>query len=151
MIELVFPISPGLVTKVIRTQRLSGACCCFKKQVFDSLEFDTNLTGHVFGEDMEFSHTLYRRQPDSLYVIPQAKVIHKGSYASRLRDPAQKSEIYSTDILVLHLLQIGAYVLLLRRLNHIMAGDLQFFKTLTIAISCSPNSQGPIGTLQESV
>jgi len=87
-------IFPKPLTKVIRAQWLGGCCCCFRKHVFDNLQFDTNLTGYDVCGDFEFSHRLYRMYPGSLYVIPQAKVIHTGSYYSGLRDPAQKLEIY---------------------------------------------------------
>ena len=77
-------IFPNDLTEVINVQRLSGCCCCIKREVFKSLKFDENLKRWGFMEDLDFSYRLYKKYPQSLYAIPNAKVIHKGSAEGRL-------------------------------------------------------------------
>jgi len=77
-------IFPNDLTEVINVQRVSGCCCCFRRKVFKSLKFDENLKRWGFMEDLDFSYRLYKKYPQSLYAIPNAKVIHKGSAEGRL-------------------------------------------------------------------
>src|SRR5450756_852709 len=71
-------ISPNRLTKTIPAQRLSG-CCCYKSEVFHEFCFDTNLKRWGFLEDLDFSYRIYKKYPQSLYAIPDAKIIHKTS------------------------------------------------------------------------
>ena len=77
-------IFPNGLTKAINVQRLSGCCFCFKREVFKSLKFDENLKRWGFMEDLDFSYRVYKKYPQSLYLIPNAKVIHKASKKGRL-------------------------------------------------------------------
>ena len=77
-------IFPSALTRVINVQRLLGSCFCFKRKVFENLKFDENLKRWGFMEDLDFSHRLYKKYPQSLYAIPDAKVIHKRSLKGRL-------------------------------------------------------------------
>jgi GT2 family glycosyltransferase len=77
----IFPIN---LKKVISTQRLFGCCCCYKREVFNKLTFDTNLKRWAYMEDLDFSYRLYHENPNSLYAIPYAKVIHKVSKEAKL-------------------------------------------------------------------
>jgi len=72
------------LTKVISAERLSGCCFCLKREVFKSLKFDENLKRWGFMEDLDFSYRVYKKNPQALYLIPYAKVIHKGSVEGRL-------------------------------------------------------------------
>lgn len=76
-------VLPSALTKVIFTQRLSG-CSCYKREVFNDLSFDINLKRWGFGEDLDFSYRVYKMHPQSLYAIPQSKIIHKTSEKARL-------------------------------------------------------------------
>jgi GT2 family glycosyltransferase len=88
-------VFPNNLTKVIRAQRLSGCCCCYRHEIFGELSFDTNLKRWGFMEDLDFSYRVYKRNPRSLYVIPHAKIIHKASGEARL---PTKLRIYMTTI-----------------------------------------------------
>ena len=87
-------IFPNDLTEAINVQRLSG-CCCIKREVFKSLKFDENLKRWGFMEDLDFSYRLYKKYPQSLYAVPNAKVIHKRSVEGRL--PSRLS-IHMTNI-----------------------------------------------------
>jgi len=77
-------IFPNDLTEVISVQRLSGCCCCIKREVFKSLKFDENLKRWGFMEDLDFSYRLHKKYPRSLYAIPETKIVHKVSPSSRL-------------------------------------------------------------------
>jgi len=72
------------LTKVISAQRLSGCCCCYRREVFSKLSFDTSLKRWGFMEDLDFSYRLHKIRPQSLYAIPYAKTVHKLSEEARL-------------------------------------------------------------------
>lgn len=76
-------IFPYPLTNEINVRRLSG-CCCYKRMVFNILSFDANLKRWAFMEDLDFSYRVYKRYPRSLYIIPQARVIHSESEEARL-------------------------------------------------------------------
>jgi GT2 family glycosyltransferase len=76
-------IFPNELTTTINAQRLSG-CCCYKREIFEEYRYDENLKLWGFMEDFDFSYRVYKKYPQSLYVIPNAKVIHKSSTSGRL-------------------------------------------------------------------
>lgn len=88
-------VFPDCLTKVISVQRLSGCCSCYKREVFSGLSYDTNLKGWGFTEDLGLSYTVYKRNPRSLYAVPHAEVIHKGSREARL---PTKPHAYMTTV-----------------------------------------------------
>ncbi|MEM3674480.1 MAG: glycosyltransferase [Candidatus Methanomethyliaceae archaeon] len=82
-------VFPSNLTKVITVQRLSGCCCCLKREVFKNLKFDETLKRWGFMEDLDFSYRLFKKHPNSLYMTPHAKIFHKGSMEGKL--PSQLS------------------------------------------------------------
>jgi GT2 family glycosyltransferase len=74
----------SVLTNVISAQRLLGCCCCYKREIFDKLSFDTNLKRWGFTEDLDFSYRVYKMHPQSLYAVPHSKVTHKASREARL-------------------------------------------------------------------
>lgn len=82
-------------TAKIYAQRLDGFCMCYRQEVFDMLSFDTNLKRFGSMEDLDFSYRIYKKNPRSLYAIPQAKVIHKKAEKARL---PRKLSVYMTTI-----------------------------------------------------
>jgi len=88
-------VFPNSLTKTIPAQRLSGCCCCYRREIFNKLRFDTNLKRWGFMEDLDFSYRIYRCNPRSLYAIPNAKIIHKVSQKARL---PTKLSIYMVTI-----------------------------------------------------
>jgi GT2 family glycosyltransferase len=87
-------IFPSIVTEVFPAQRLSG-CCCYKREVFREFWFDCNLKRWGFMEDLDFSYRVNKKYPHSLYVIPYAKIIHKGSKKARM---SNENSIYMVTI-----------------------------------------------------
>lgn len=87
-------VYPEPLTKVVPAQRLSG-CCCYRRQVFRSLSFDTNLKRWSFSEDLDFSYRAYKKNPCSLYIVPDITIIHRNSTEARL---AVKSTIHMRTI-----------------------------------------------------
>ena len=88
-------ILPNSLTKAITVQRLSGCCCCYKREVFHEFCFDTNLKRWGFMEDLDFSYRLYKKYSQSLYAVPSTKIIHKASKEARLPN---RAIIYMTTI-----------------------------------------------------
>jgi len=76
-------ILPTNLTRVVLSQRLSG-CSCYRRQVFEEFQFDTNLKRWSFMEDLDFSYRVCKSFPRSLYAIPNARIFHKESTKSRL-------------------------------------------------------------------
>ena len=76
-------IFPSDVTKTIRTNRMFG-CCCYRMDVLKNSRFDQNLIRWSFMEDLDFSHRVFKKNPEALRMIPNAKIIHKPSSQARL-------------------------------------------------------------------
>jgi GT2 family glycosyltransferase len=87
-------IFPSTLTRVITAQRLSGTCCV-KRDIFTKFKFDENLKLWAYMEDLDFSYRVYKKNPDSLFAIPYAKVVHKHSPEGRL---SSKTTIYMSII-----------------------------------------------------
>jgi GT2 family glycosyltransferase len=77
-------VLPDILTKTIFAQRLSGCCFCCKREVFGELSFDTNLKRWGFMEDLDFSYSVFKLHPNSLYAVPFSKVVHKDATVGRL-------------------------------------------------------------------
>lgn len=87
-------VFPNDLSRVISAQRLFG-CCCYRREVFSELRFDTNLKRWGFMEDLDFSYRVNKIRPQSLYVYPQARIIHKASKKGTL--PTRR-RVYMTTI-----------------------------------------------------
>lgn len=88
-------VLPNNLTKVISVQRLSGCCCCYRRKVTYESSFDTNLKLWAHMEDLDFSYRVYKKNPQSLYAIPHAKIVHRASEEARL---PTKLSVYMTTI-----------------------------------------------------
>jgi glucosyl-dolichyl phosphate glucuronosyltransferase len=77
-------VYPQPLTKTISVQRFSGCCCCYRREVFVSESFDTNLKRWGFSEDLDFSYRAYKKNPEALYIVPSITVVHKSSPEGRL-------------------------------------------------------------------
>ena len=78
-------VFPSEITKVIPAQRLSG-CSCWRREIFTQQLYDTNLKRWAFMEDLDFSYRAYKKNPRSLFVTPNATIIHKTSMEARLEN-----------------------------------------------------------------
>ena len=78
-----FSVFPIEITRVFSAKRLSGSCC-YRREVFSEINFDINLKRWGFMEDLDFSYRLYKKHPESLFVIPRTQILHKTSLSARL-------------------------------------------------------------------
>jgi len=65
--------------KALDCEWASGCCFSVKCEVFDKFQFDDKLIKYSFGEDVDFSYRIYSQHPGSIYIVPEAKLLHKGS------------------------------------------------------------------------
>ncbi len=79
---------PKTLKKVINSQWLQGVNMAYKKEVFDEQKFDENLLGYTIAEDIDFSFRLYKRYPNSVFITPFAKIVHR--YSTVERYPTKK-------------------------------------------------------------
>jgi hypothetical protein len=61
---------------VISCKWLSGCNNSWKRKVFDEFQFDNNLLGYSFNEDVDFSYRVYKKYPGSLLMTPKARLVH---------------------------------------------------------------------------
>jgi cellulose synthase/poly-beta-1,6-N-acetylglucosamine synthase-like glycosyltransferase len=75
---------PTTLTRIINCEHLEGATMSFKRQVLKEFQFDENLKKYSYLEDMLFGCSVRKRYPNSLYMTPYAKYIHKWNPEGRL-------------------------------------------------------------------
>lgn len=66
-------------SNIINCQWASGCNFSIKKETFEEYKFDKKLMKYSYGEDKDLSYRVYKDHPESVYLIPEAKLIHKGS------------------------------------------------------------------------
>lgn len=76
-------VYPSKLTKTINSEWLSGFNMAFKREVFDDLLFDENLSRYALGEDFDFSYGVHLTKPGSLYITPYAGLVHRVSTLER--------------------------------------------------------------------
>jgi len=76
---------PTTLTRVINCEHLEGANMSFKHHVLEEFQFDENLMKYTWMEDALFGFSIRKRYPNSLYITPYAKCIHKWSPEGRLQ------------------------------------------------------------------
>jgi glycosyltransferase involved in cell wall biosynthesis len=69
-------VFPFPLTTTISTQRLQGPCS-YKRKILDSFRYDENLEEWSFLEDFDISYRIYKSKVGSLYITPEARLIHK--------------------------------------------------------------------------
>lgn len=75
---------PVFLTRIINCEWLAGSNMAWKKEVFSEFSFDENLIGYAYMEDVLFSHSVFLKYPNSLFITPEAKCIHKLSRTARM-------------------------------------------------------------------
>ncbi|MEM3566203.1 MAG: glycosyltransferase [Candidatus Bathyarchaeia archaeon] len=83
---------PCRLDKVINCEWLSGTNCSYRRSVLEVFKWDENLKRYSLCEDKDLSYRIHKRFPNSLFLTPYARVIHKASPSGRLSD---KYVIYS--------------------------------------------------------
>ena len=69
-------VFPFPLATIISTQRLQG-CCSYRRKILDAFRYDENLEGWSFLEDFDLSYRIYKSKVGSLYITPEAKLIHR--------------------------------------------------------------------------
>ena len=90
---VVYPLEPK---GIISCQWLPGAST-YRKGIFQEFSFDENLKKYSDGEDLEFSYQVFKKYPNSLFITPYARLIHKASPAGRTigKELISMREVYS--------------------------------------------------------
>lgn len=74
---------PHTLDRVIPCQWLHGSNFSLRRKVFDEFSFDERLKEYAWKEDLDFSYRIHEKHPDSLYITPKARLIHKESTFGR--------------------------------------------------------------------
>lgn len=72
--------------RTVNSQWIPGVNMVFKREVFNKQKFDEHLEGYALGEDFDFTYRLYQKHPNSLFITPFAKLIHRASGVERYPD-----------------------------------------------------------------
>lgn len=70
------------ISRPQRVDALSGGLSTWKKEVFDTVSFDTKNKFHAY-EDKEFSIRIERAFPKQMFIVPQAKLYHYHAAGNR--------------------------------------------------------------------
>jgi glycosyltransferase involved in cell wall biosynthesis len=81
---------PYSLTKTVNCECMSGSNFGVRRYILAEFWFDERLKKYSYLEDLLFSHTVYRKYPDGLYITPHAMCLHKQSREAR----AQGSETW---------------------------------------------------------
>jgi GT2 family glycosyltransferase len=87
---------PSFVDEVINCEWLSGANNSHKKEILEEFRWDENLKKYGQGDDIDLPYRIFKKYPNSLFMTPYAKLIHKGSPEGRnpKRELVYMEEIY---------------------------------------------------------
>jgi GT2 family glycosyltransferase len=88
-----------LEDKIVNCEWISGASA-YRREVFDEFTYDENLKKYSWGEDSDLSYRVFRRYPNSLYVAPQVRYMHKVSASGRT---SKKEIVFMEEIYYLYL------------------------------------------------
>jgi glycosyltransferase involved in cell wall biosynthesis len=75
---------PITLTRIINCEHLEGANMSFRHHVLEEFQFDENLKKYSWMEDMLFGFSVRKRYPNSLYITPYARCIHKWALEGRM-------------------------------------------------------------------
>ena len=75
---------PVPLTRVISCEWLSGTNCSYKREILQKFSWDERLRKYALCDDMDFSYRVHKYKPESLYMTPEARVIHRHSELARI-------------------------------------------------------------------
>lgn len=87
-----------VVDKIINCEWLSGANQSYKSEIVKDFKWDENLKRYALCEDLDISYRIFKKYPRSLFMTPNAKLIHKSSEEGRTfrREVIYMDVIYRT-------------------------------------------------------
>lgn len=76
---------PIVLTRIINCGWSSGSNFAVKYNIFNEFQFDENLKGYAYMEDVLFSGLIHKRYPKKTFMTPYAKCVHKVSKEGRMQ------------------------------------------------------------------
>jgi glycosyltransferase involved in cell wall biosynthesis len=75
----------------IYAEWLPGMNMVFKREVFTkkSMRFDENLLGYTIAEDIDFTYSIFKRNPKGLIITPYAPIKHRDAQGNRASSEEQ--------------------------------------------------------------
>ena len=84
---------PHILTKIINCEVMSGSNMAFKRNILNEVRFDENLKKYSYMEDKLLSHFIFKKYPNSLFITPYAKIIHKSSEIDKMEEEELKEHV----------------------------------------------------------
>jgi GT2 family glycosyltransferase len=75
---------PFPLTHVINGEWLNGSNVSYKRKIFEQFQWDEKLKRYSLCDDMDISYRIQKIYPQSLFITPNAKVLHKHSMLARI-------------------------------------------------------------------
>jgi len=77
-------VYPSAVDDVIECEWLSGCNQSYRKNKMANFKFDENFRRYSLKEDVDLSYRIFKKNPGSLIMTPNAKLIHKATDVARM-------------------------------------------------------------------
>jgi glycosyltransferase involved in cell wall biosynthesis len=74
---------PCNVVQPIVCEWFSGTNGAYRKEILQEFQFNEKLRGYSLCEDMDLSYRIHKKYPNSLMLIPEAKIVHNHSLLAR--------------------------------------------------------------------
>jgi len=84
---------PIILSKIINCEWMKGGNMALKRNILNEFRFDENLTKFSANEDILLSHSIFQKYPNSLFITPYARSIHKCSETGRMEDEEVEEHI----------------------------------------------------------
>ncbi len=78
--------TPVILTKIINCTYMSSSNMALKRNILNEFRFDENLLKYSYMEDKLLTNSIFQKYPNSLFMTPYAKNIHKQSEFGRMTD-----------------------------------------------------------------
>jgi len=75
---------PAPLTRVINCEWFSGTNLSFKRQILEKFRWDEKLKKYSLCDDMDISYRIQKQKPKTLFMTPNAKVVHTYSKLARI-------------------------------------------------------------------
>lgn len=93
---------PIELTKIMPCEWISGCNFSCKRDVFLEFLFDEKLKRYSLGEDKDASYRIFKRYPRSLFITPEAKLVHGFGHIGDLKRSDEFSELLAYMSIIYH-------------------------------------------------